>query len=324
MHPETPLLTIPGSLHADYFAAGEMNVEGMSSHWKAYAPKSSVRVDPTGNPVDVLGVGFGDMNTRRPGHAIFTSIAAALHAARHPNKAEVPAALAATRQVSRGAQLVFNQDALRQAFTFALLRRHLGSEPLDRIMMIGDGYGLLGAVLAAWRPHAQIVFVDLGRSLLFQSLTCTRVFSGATHALVGRDDDATIERSRFVYWPADRLHGWRSKPIDLAVNIASMQEMSADVLAGYFSLLREAPTRWFYNCNRDRKVMPDGEIAEFLGYPWAAGDQHVVDGLCPWHQWYIAPRRTRGLLPLSLRVPYDGPHLHRLTKLAPAPAKAIR
>jgi hypothetical protein len=96
-----------------------------------------------------------------------------------------------------------------------------------------------------------------------------------------------------------------------------MQEMSAGVVAHYFDRLRAAPAQWFYCCNRDRKVMPGGEVSAFLSYPWVPADEHVVDGLCPWHQWYVAPVRRPGVFPLSLRARYDGPHLHRLTRLAP-------
>lgn len=288
----------------------------MSSHWRAYAPKSTVTVGEDGVPRDAVGVGFGDMNVRRPANALFTSVAAVLHGMSHPARRRVLPAIAATRQASARAGLVFNQDALRQALTFALLREHLEREQVRRIMMIGDGYGLLGAVLAAWRPSAQVIFVDLGRSLLFQVMTCGRVFPSATHALVGTNDDDAVVRSRFVYCPADKVAGLKLEPVDLAINIASMQEMTAETIDGYFTLLRKAPTRWFYCCNRDRKVMPGGEVAEFARYPWHEDDVHVVDGPCPWHQWFVAPRRAAGAVPVSLRTPYDGPHFHRLTRLA--------
>ena len=312
-----PAEAITAALYAEYFAPVGLNVAGMSSHWRTYAPKSTVRVDESGVPVDATGVGFGDMNARRTGTALFTALAAVLHAARHPARRRLPAAIRQTRQTSRLARLVFNQDALRQALTVALLQEHLEREDLQRIVMIGDGYGVLGATLAAWRPNAQIVFVDLGRSLLFQAMTGGRVFPEATHALVGREDPQAVAASRFVYWPADRLDQWQPGPIDLAVNIASMQEMSAATIASYFDLLRRAPTTWFYCCNRDRKMMPGGEVAEFARYPWTPDDRHVVDGPCPWHQWYVAPAKGR-TLPISLLAPYDGPHSHRFTRLAPS------
>jgi hypothetical protein len=326
LNPRHPSKRLTADLYSDYFAGPVMKVDGMSSHWRAYAPQSSVRVDADGVPIDAVGVGFGDMNARRRGNTLFTALAALLHATRHPEKSQLAPALAVMWSLTRRARLVFNQDVLRQAFTLSLLAARFKGEPPGRILLIGDGYGLLGAALAERYPGAQICFLDLGRSLLFQALTCERAFpSGGfppgSQALVGRDRGEDIARARFVYWPADRLDAWRAGPVDLAVNVASMQEMSADVVSRYFDLLRHAPTTWFYCCNRERKELPGGEVSEFMKYPWSRDDEHLLDGLCPWHQWYVAPRRRSGLVPVSLRVPYDGPHLHRLTKLAPAPVK---
>jgi hypothetical protein len=305
------------ALYDEYFGRAEMNVAGMSSHWRSFAPRSSVRTDASGVPVDAVGVGFGGMNSRQAGDAVFTALAAVLHGARHPARRRLLSALALTRSTTTRAGLVFNQDALRQAFTLALLAARLHDQPIRRVLLIGDGYGVLGAALAQTYPDAQIVFVDLGRSLLFQAMTVGRVLPQAAVALVGVDDPVTVESSRFVFCPSDRIAEWEIRPVDLAVNIASMQEMSADVVAGYFQLLRRSATRWFYCCNRERKVMPEGEVSAFAEYPWAAGDRHVIDGACPWHQWFVAPHRGKGLLPVSLIARYDGPHLHRLTRLAP-------
>jgi hypothetical protein len=297
---------IAAALYAAYFQTPVMNVHGMSSHWRAYARQSEVRVDTAGVPVAALGVGFGDMNTRRLGNTVLTPLAALLQGVSHPARGFVLPALRLTRQTTRKARLVFNQDAVRQAMTVAFLESHLRGETLRRILLIGDGYGVLGAALAHRYPSAQVVFIDLGRSLLFQALTCGRAVPEAAHTLLDPG-------GRFVYVPADRIDEWSRCPVDLAINIASMQEMTADVIASYFDLLRRAPAKWFYCCNRERKLMPGGEVAEFRRYPWAAGDVHVVDELCPWHQWYLAPRPP-------FRMAYDGAHLHRLTRLAPLDA----
>jgi hypothetical protein len=323
MHPSKRLTA---ALYSDYFAGPVMNVDGMSSHWRAYAPRSFVGVDADGVPIDAVGVGFGDMNACRRGNALFTTVAALLHATAHPEKRQLVSALAVMWSLTRRARLVFNQDVLRQAFTLSLLAARFNGRHLARILLIGDGYGLLGAALAKRYPAAQICFLGLGRLLLFQALTCERAFPEddsppPSQALVGRDRAEDIARARFVYGPADRLYAWHVGPVDLAVNVASMQQVSADVVSRYFDLLRRAPTTWFYCCNRERKELPGGEVSDFMKYPWSGDDEHLLDGLCPWHQWYVAPRRRSGLVPVSLRVPYDGPHLHRLTKLAPAPVK---
>ena len=311
-----PSLSVTAFLYQRYFAAPDTIDAGMSSHWRAFAPRSRVQVDEAGVPVGAVGVGFGDMNVRRRGNAAFTTVALLRQLISGRTPRGLLHATADTRRASARAGLVFNQDALRQACTLALLRHRMAGAPIRRVVLIGDGYGLLGALLAQEWPAAQVVFVDLGRSLLFQAMTCERLFPDVPQALVGRDPDATVSSARIVFCPADRLEGWPPGPIDLAVNIASMQEMTAEAIRGYFDRLRRAPSTWFYCCNRERKEMPGGEVSAFMAYPWDPRDEHVLEGLCPWHQTYVAPRRGRGLLLLTLTARYDGPHLHRLTRLA--------
>jgi hypothetical protein len=101
----------------------------------------------------------------------------------------------------------------------------------------------------------------------------------------------------------------------LAVNIASMQEMNPDVISSYFSDLRQAcswgPREgvWFYCCNRESKILPDGTIVNFNDYPWHSNDVVVTDELCPWHQNYYT---TRAFPPYKK---YDGPIRHKLAML---------
>ena len=104
-------------------------------------------------------------------------------------------------------------------------------------------------------------------------------------------------------------------PINVFVNIASMQEMDPHIVAEYFDDFRKSVktndhhVKHFYCCNREEKSLVDGTIVRFRDYPWRDDDVHLVDELCPWHQKYY-----------SWRIPfyfnYDGDMLHRLTKLS--------
>ena len=103
-------------------------------------------------------------------------------------------------------------------------------------------------------------------------------------------------------------------PADVVVNVASMQEMNHTDIAVYFKSMRtiaRSRTVYFYCCNRAEKRLPDGTVNTFSDYPWDPGDEAVTDGLCPWHQHYYK------VLPPQF-CPYDGPHRHRLVKLAQA------
>ncbi len=101
-------------------------------------------------------------------------------------------------------------------------------------------------------------------------------------------------------------------PVDLALNIVSMQEMDPPVIEAYFDDLRAIAARRevvFYCCNREKKTLPDGTVTCFDQYPWNESDQIIVDELCPWHQFYYVLR------PPFYR-PYDGPIRHRLMTLS--------
>lgn len=59
-------------------------------------------------------------------------------------------------------------------------------------------------------------------------------------------------------------------PLDVVVNIASMQEMDPPVVAGYFEYLRVVARKrdlLFYCCNRLEKKLPDGTVTKFAYWP---------------------------------------------------------
>jgi hypothetical protein len=185
--------------------------------------------------------------------------------------------------------------------------------------MIGDGYGLLAALVKSRWPDAQLVMIDLGQSLLFQAVYCQKAHPQATHATAGSTDAANAD---FVYCASDRRRAIEAMTFDVAVNVASMQEMDPATVSGYFDFLRGhmMPANLFYCCNRESKSLPDGQVSAFAAYPWRPTDQVHLDGPCPWHQYYLTPRWT-GRSPRILGLPllgvsgYDGIHLHRLVTL---------
>ena len=74
----------------------------------------------------------------------------------------------------------------------------------------------------------------------------------------------------------------RKCPIDLAINIASMQEMDPPIIDAYFDDLRavaEQKKVIFYCCNREEKMLPDGTVTRFLDYKWKASDQIIIGHL---------------------------------------------
>lgn len=295
----------------------------ISSHWRHYGQQCEVRLDASGDVVVLSGSGFGSYRFGGPLEALLHIACLVAHLAHVPHRAAIVAHAALAWGVCRRLGLDPTVDAFRQVCTLALLLRHVPAERAARLnaVMIGDGYGLLGILLKKAVPQSTVVMVDIGRTLVFQAYYCQRACPDCSHALaadVTRFDDAD-----FVYCPAEHLSRIEGLPVDLAVNVASMQEMAPEIVAGYFAFLRRnaRPRNLFYCCNRESKTLLGGEVAEFLRYPWRDDDLHVVDGLCPWHQYFFSRARTRrGISAFGKRVPfvnlYDGRHLHRLTVLA--------
>ncbi len=164
------------------------------------------------------------------------------------------------------------------------------------------------------------MFVDIGQTLLFQLVHCQKAHPKKKHVLVGAGGDSA--RADFLYCPSDQLHLLDSLDFDIAVNVASMQEMAPATVAAYFTFLRQRLRRanLFYCCNRESKRLAGGELSEFARYPWRPDDRIVVDGPCPWHEYFFTlGRASRGPSVMGVRVPfvayYDGRHLHRLAVL---------
>jgi hypothetical protein len=99
--------------------------------------------------------------------------------------------------------------------------------------------------------------------------------------------------------------------IDLFVNIASLGEMTISWIEYYFRLMRlSSGNKIFYNCNREEKILPGGEVTRFNLYPYQKSDVDLVaQEECPWHQ------ELYSLKPPFIRK-YDGKILHRLTRLS--------
>lgn len=218
--------------------------------------------------------------------------------------------------VARRQDRVYDLDVLRQALTMAYLQSHLPAAlTAGRIVVvIGDGYGTLSSILLMANPGIRVVAVNLVKTLLVDLVFVAKVLPHARQALV--TDSASLATAiadcdtQMIALRADDSALLRAVPASLAINIASMQEMTPATIAGYFEALRSTPGPLaFYCCNREAKVLPDGVVVKFSEYPWRADDRVMDDALCPWHQQYYSAR-------LPFVRSYDGPIRHRLALLA--------
>lgn len=228
-------------------------------------------------------------------------------------------------RVARLTSRAVDLTMLRQALTLAHIETSLdlARDSTRTWVIIGDGLGLLASLVLLREPAARVIVVNLDKNLLADLTYLRRV--------LGADFDA---RTRFIRDgkdivnfgdfsdPQPRLFALRARdasllkgvPADIFVNVASMQEMLAKDVYTYFEAMRTvAETRevFFYCCNREEKRHPDGSVIRFSGYGWQDDDEIIADGPCPWHQrhYTLVPPRY---------LPYDGPIVHRLAKIAPA------
>ena len=241
-----------------------------------------------------------------------------------PNKFRLLRFGAIARQVCKKTGLDPTFTVFRQVCSLELLHRNLPEELRANrmhVLMIGDGIGMLSALFKAVFPNSTITMVDIGKTLFYQAYYLQKAYPDNSHELASEVTD--FEETDFVYCPAELLETIDEFHFDLAVNIASMQEMDSHTISRYFRFLRRNlnVNNLFYCFNRERKEIDDIEVSEFLNYPWLEADRYLVNEYCPWPRFYFGRTRTRiGPRILGVRVPlvnyYDGKFMHRLVILA--------
>jgi hypothetical protein len=293
-----------------------------SSHWRHF--EKFIKLPANKQPVGFTpkGLGFGGIRFSSPAHRVIDWLCIASYLVHMPAAASVRRMIGRTRPLRRRMGVDLTLDVFRQVCTLALLGTQLMKTAVTapRVLMIGDGFGVLSALFKEIFPHAAIVLVDLPLVLAVQAHYCQKAFAKSSHRLAGGGGGAVP--SDFLYCPADSLDRIASLRFDLAVNIASMQEMTSPMIARYFDLLRRqmVADNLFYCCNREKKTMAGGETSAFFNYPWHPCDRHVIEGLCPWHRYFFAFSQTDNAprlagIPVPLVRFYDGRHVHRLSCL---------
>jgi len=222
----------------------------------------------------------------------------------------------------------YGLDVLRQSLTLAYLMDDSSMNKLPKnttACVIGDGFASMTALMLASGFANRVILVNLTKTLMVD-LWYLKLWMGEESFGLSVDVVTNIDSlARALEKPFKKTNGIcsviaiqaenhaliRECPVDIAVNIVSMQEMDPPIIAEYFEDLRIVASNrklFFYCCNRERKELPDGTITRFADYPWADNDQIIVDELCPWHQQYYSKHPP-------FYHSYDGPIRHRLVKL---------
>jgi len=187
-----------------------------------------------------------------------------------------------------------------------------------RIVIIGDGCGILSAILKMHYTDATITNIDIFPALLFQAVTLSLCHPQNNHALSKSADGDTD----FTYCMAKDIEHLSESTFDVAINVASMQEMLPEVIEGYFTFLRTHMSEKgiLYCCNREEKELVGGEILRLDDYPWSPEDQHLIAGYPNHYTFFFSRSKTKtNAKILGIPVPFcrefDGKMKHKLTVL---------
>jgi putative sugar O-methyltransferase len=287
-----------------------------SAHWKKFHKKFTV-----GKDLDISGImGFGGNAKEYKGiekwvHRILQRKYRKMGNEFSSFKSIDSIASDMTRSQGRA----YDLDVLRQTLALSFLMEKasgMGGIKDRTVTVIGDGFASMSLLLLLSGFAKKIILINLSKTLLVDLLYFQKNVQGnssKSFALITEESDIQlIQKYDLVALQASNHELLTSFPIDLFINIASMQEMNPETISSYFKDFRQVAKQrdtYFYCCNRIEKSFPDGIKVKFSEYPWNDSDQILTDELCPWHQEYytIFP-------PMYHR--YDGPHKHRLIKVA--------
>ncbi|MBO1224074.1 MAG: putative sugar O-methyltransferase [Candidatus Scalindua sediminis] len=227
------------------------------------------------------------------------------------------------RRLANKGEFLFDYDFVRQVLSLHEILKQLGVKTLDDkhyplssqgikvACVIGDGYGYLSALLRVVDSGIKVISVNLGRTLFFDVLYSQKYLPMQNTVLLRKEDNNKLEllaKHNLVFCEAENYHILEGMPIDLFINIVSMQEMDPPVIEKYFDYITSSTSSsvYFYCCNRLEKELPDGMVTRFMEYPWK--DCIVLlDELCPWCQ-------KCPLTKPPFWKPFDGPIQHRFVK----------
>ncbi len=208
-----------------------------SSHWHLLHKQAKVDFGKD-TFVSLVGSGFGDLQNRSLVYRVFSWLTIFSYLVVLKERWEILSLFVPAFNVIKRAGLHFTYDVFRQVCVVAALKPFL-NKPAQavRVLNIGDGYGFLSLLIKEIYPQAKIVFVDLGKTLLFQAYYCQKVFPQARVFLVKKDETAVVNTD-FIFCAAENLELINDQKFDVVINIASMQEMNVATISRYFKFLR--------------------------------------------------------------------------------------
>jgi SAM-dependent methyltransferase len=311
---------------------GSLQDSYLSSHWKKYGPQSIIHVK--NKTIDCLrGIGFGDcqQTSSLSISKIFHYLTILTYLAILHNRTKILSWMAIARLIIRSCRdidIFFSYDVFRQCCIVSILEQYVPQKENPRILLIGDGYGILAGILKLHFSNVQVVLVDIFPALLFQAIVLGRGLPKVKHSIIQHNTNKDLGVSKrgplsdIIYCHAKHLPHLKNIKFDIVINVASMQEMTSDIVKRYFNFIRSSSHKnnLFYCCNRETKVLPDGETLRFEAYPWHELDEHLFDEEPPFYKWFFSSKAAGKKLKIfNISVPFgwhfDGKMRHRLTRM---------
>lgn len=291
-------------LYQEYYIKDRSDGREYSSHWKKFSKLFDVSIDERGY-CRCVGHGFGDFGDKKIWHRLTNALTIASYLRGMDNADHIRSLMRYSGAIVKTFSTYLSYEAFRQLCALSVFRKYLSYTEQDmfNVLCIGDGYGFLSAMIRTLYPRSRIMLVDIGSTLLFQSLNLQIAFPDAVHVLIPSDKSAEAD---FVYCRAEDTDMVSDRMFSLIVNISSMQEMNMESVNSYFSFVRRTAMadNIFYCSNRELKVLPGGERLEYSKYPWLRDDKILLDG-CPGfykYRYYHKPPFKRYFDPMRQRV----------------------
>jgi len=298
-----------------YYLNSDDFSQSTSSHWQKYGEFQKVKIlnshtseklDQTNLSVgglELSGEGFGDFKRNSFRNYIISLPTFVYLAIKWWPQLSWKSFLS-TFRLSLKTKQIFGYDLTRQVLSINFLANNLGNLDGKKVVIIGDGYGRFGGLLKTIYPNCQVVYINLGRTLLFDYFYSMKSHPQSQHKLITKENEFIRD---FNYIEAETYQDITIKG-DIFINIASMQEMDMKQINEYFNLIcSQNQGTIFYCCNRVSKRLPDDSVIDFFKYNWGELEL-LIDELCPWHQKFPSIR------PPFIRN-FDGPVQHRLVKV---------
>jgi len=182
-----------------------------------------------------------------------------------------------------------NGHIIKAYYFLNILHAYVNIKRPLTILEIGGGNGNLLTLLKGSSNNSTIIDVDLPETLSHAIPFIYDLFPNENILLPHEANDNSLqnlEKYSFVFLTPKQINLIKSRSIDLAINIASFQEMKQVEINKYFELINRCSKHnsYFFCSNRVEKYpnsfSHDDEITEpvnhFFNYPWNPSNKIIL------------------------------------------------